>query len=45
MQPSSASLLINAAQNSTAQSYTTNAPELEKKIQNYIQNKKKKQKA
>ena len=38
MQPKTASLSKNAAQNSTTQSYTTNAPELAKTIQNYIQN-------
>ena len=36
MQPATASSLTNIAQNATAKSYTTNAPELAKKIQNYI---------
>ena len=36
MQPAIASSLTNIAQNATAQSYTTNAPELAKTIQNYI---------
>ena len=41
-QPATASSSTNIAQNATAQSYTTNAPELAKTIQNYIQNAKKK---
>ena len=41
MQSVTASSLKNMAQNATAQSYTTNAPELAKTIQNYIQNTKK----
>ena len=36
IQPKTARLLTNAAQNSTAQSYTTNTLELTKTIQNYI---------
>ena len=36
MQPATASSLTNIAQNSTAQSYTTNAPKLAKTIQIYI---------
>ena len=41
MQPATTSLLTNIAQNTTAQLYTTNSPELAKTIQNYIQNAKK----
>ena len=41
MQPGTASSLTNTVKNSTAQSYTTNAPELSKTLQNYIQNTKK----
>ena len=41
MQPVTASLSTNIAQNVTAQSYTTNAPKPEKTFQNYIQNAKK----
>ena len=38
MQPETTSSSTNIAQNAAAQSYTTNAPELAKIIQNYIQN-------
>ena len=42
MQSATASSSINAAQNLTTQLYIINAPEFTKKIQNYIQNAKKK---
>ena len=45
MQPETLSSSINEVQNITAQSYITSAPEFAKKIQNYIQNVKKKTKA
>ena len=42
MQPATTNSLINTVKNATAQLSTTNAPELAKIVQNYIQNAKKK---